>query len=170
MLPRTWRSTTMPPAPGDEPEHGTHALTSASTVDEEFAVAARLRAGRRRPADPLALHRPPGRTGGAPVRRAVAAPHHGAARPARRSRRGVVRTCGVRCGERGRAGVADATSWSDCVTTDGRGHGLRAGRRAPRRADGPARRRDADPTRTRTGPHRCSRLLAQLGAPAPADW
>ena len=28
----------MPPAPGDEPEHGTHALTSASTVDEEFAA------------------------------------------------------------------------------------------------------------------------------------
>jgi uncharacterized protein (DUF58 family) len=38
VLPRTWRLTTMPPAPGDEPEHGTHALTSASTVDEEFAA------------------------------------------------------------------------------------------------------------------------------------
>lgn len=38
VLPRTSRLTTMPAAPGDEPEHGTHSLTSASTVDEEFAA------------------------------------------------------------------------------------------------------------------------------------
>ena len=38
VLPRTWHLSTMPAAPGDEPEHGTHALTSASTVDEEFAA------------------------------------------------------------------------------------------------------------------------------------
>lgn len=38
VLPRTWQLRTMPSAPGDEPEHGTHALTSASTVDEEFAA------------------------------------------------------------------------------------------------------------------------------------
>ncbi len=38
VLPRTWALRTMPAAPGDEPEHGTHALTSASTVDEEFAA------------------------------------------------------------------------------------------------------------------------------------
>lgn len=37
VLPRTSVLHTMPAAPGDEPEHGTHALTSASTVDEEFA-------------------------------------------------------------------------------------------------------------------------------------
>lgn len=38
VLPRTWALGSMPAAPGDEPEHGTHALTSASTVDEEFAA------------------------------------------------------------------------------------------------------------------------------------
>ncbi len=38
VLPRTSVLTTMPPAPGDEPEHGTHTLTSASTVDDEFAA------------------------------------------------------------------------------------------------------------------------------------
>jgi uncharacterized protein (DUF58 family) len=38
VLPHTSTLATMPPAPGDEPEHGTHSLTSASTVDEEFAA------------------------------------------------------------------------------------------------------------------------------------
>ncbi len=38
VLPRTSKLQTMPAAPGDEPEHGTHALTSASTVDDEFAA------------------------------------------------------------------------------------------------------------------------------------
>lgn len=38
VLPRTWSLSAMPAAPGDEPEHGTHALTSASTVDDEFAA------------------------------------------------------------------------------------------------------------------------------------
>jgi uncharacterized protein (DUF58 family) len=38
VLPHTSTLGTMPPAPGDEPEHGTHSLTSASTVDEEFAA------------------------------------------------------------------------------------------------------------------------------------
>lgn len=38
VLPRTSQLHTMPEAPGDEPEHGTHALTSASTVDDEFAA------------------------------------------------------------------------------------------------------------------------------------
>lgn len=38
VLPRTWTLDALPPAPGDEPEHGTHSLTSASSVDEEFAA------------------------------------------------------------------------------------------------------------------------------------
>lgn len=38
VLPRTSQLRAMPEAPGDEPEHGTHALTSASTVDDEFAA------------------------------------------------------------------------------------------------------------------------------------
>lgn len=37
ITPRTWRLAALPPVPGDEPDHGTRALTSASTVDEEFA-------------------------------------------------------------------------------------------------------------------------------------
>lgn len=37
VLPHTIALEGMPAAPGDEPEHGTHALTSASAVDEEFA-------------------------------------------------------------------------------------------------------------------------------------
>lgn len=38
VLPRTWTLDGLPAAPGDEPEHGTHVLSSASTVDEEFAA------------------------------------------------------------------------------------------------------------------------------------
>ena len=38
VLPRTWPLAPLPPAPGDEPEHGTRVLTSTSTVDEEFAT------------------------------------------------------------------------------------------------------------------------------------
>ena len=38
VLPRTWVLDGLPAAPGDEPEHGTHVLSSASTVDEEFAA------------------------------------------------------------------------------------------------------------------------------------
>ena len=38
VLPHTSTLGSMPPAPGDEPEHGTHSLTSASTIDEEFAA------------------------------------------------------------------------------------------------------------------------------------
>ncbi len=37
VLPRTWTLPSLPHAPGDEPEHGTRALSSTSTVDEEFA-------------------------------------------------------------------------------------------------------------------------------------
>lgn len=37
VTPRTWPLVAMPPAPGDEPDHGTHSLTTASTVDDEFA-------------------------------------------------------------------------------------------------------------------------------------
>lgn len=37
VLPRVWALSVLPEAPGDEPEHGTRALTSSSTVDEEFA-------------------------------------------------------------------------------------------------------------------------------------
>ncbi len=38
VLPRTWTLSPLPPAPGDEPERGIRALTSNSTVDEEFAA------------------------------------------------------------------------------------------------------------------------------------
>jgi uncharacterized protein (DUF58 family) len=38
VTPRTWPLAPLPPAPGDEPDHGTHALTTASTLDEEFAA------------------------------------------------------------------------------------------------------------------------------------
>ncbi len=38
ITPRTWTLAALPPAPGDEPDHGTHSLTTASTVDEEFAT------------------------------------------------------------------------------------------------------------------------------------
>ncbi len=38
VLPRTWTLDGLPASPGDEPEHGTHVLSSASTVDEEFAA------------------------------------------------------------------------------------------------------------------------------------
>lgn len=38
VLPRTWPLAPLPPAPGDEPEHGVRALASNSTVDEEFAA------------------------------------------------------------------------------------------------------------------------------------
>lgn len=38
VLPRTWSLAPLPPAAGDEPEHGTRVLTSTSTVDEEFAT------------------------------------------------------------------------------------------------------------------------------------
>jgi len=38
ITPRTWPLAALPPAPGDEPDHGTHSLTTASTVDEEFAA------------------------------------------------------------------------------------------------------------------------------------
>lgn len=37
VLPRTWALTPLPAAPGDEPEAGVRALTSLSTVDEEFS-------------------------------------------------------------------------------------------------------------------------------------
>lgn len=38
VLPRTWPLTPLPAAPGDEPEQGVRALTSLSTVDEEFST------------------------------------------------------------------------------------------------------------------------------------
>ena len=38
VLPRTWALTPLPSVAGDEPEHGTAALTSASSIDEEFAA------------------------------------------------------------------------------------------------------------------------------------
>ena len=38
VLPRTWKLSPLPPAPGDEPERGVRALASNSTVDEEFAA------------------------------------------------------------------------------------------------------------------------------------
>lgn len=38
VLPRTWALTPLPAAPGDEPEQGVRALTSLSTVDEEFSA------------------------------------------------------------------------------------------------------------------------------------
>ena len=37
VTPRTWELAPLPPAPGDEPDHGTRSLTSAATLDEEFA-------------------------------------------------------------------------------------------------------------------------------------
>jgi len=38
VLPRTWPLAPLPAAPGDEPEQGVRALTSLSTVDEEFSA------------------------------------------------------------------------------------------------------------------------------------
>lgn len=63
VLPHTVVLEGMPAAPGDEPEHGTHALTSASSVDEEFAALRDYVAGD----DVRRIHWPSTARRGAPV-------------------------------------------------------------------------------------------------------